>query len=486
MTTIDDAPPAESGTTAAEPELVRLSILGADTQLDVALPTGTVIAALLPDLLDLLRLPAPPVDDPDLIDRLPRWTLARIGAAPFPVEATLAEAGVVDGELLVIVDDGPSAPEALVDDVVDGLAQLAGRHALGWTAETARMLGYGAALAGTLFAVTAGRIAPVSAVVGAAVFGAMALVLLTAAILGTRAGVDPRSTATLSLCATLTAATAGSFAPQPNTAGPALATAGACGLVAALVVHRSTGVGPALHAGLSTLCALGGGAGLIAMATSGNLRSAAAVIAVVAVYVILLAPRTAIAAARLPLPPVPTLAPPLPEQVDNAVVEGVDSVAAIADLALVDLDRFARRAKLAGGYLTGIVLGASVIAAAAAVVVATGWGGSLTSLLLCGTIAVALIARGRTHADRTQSAALIAAGTACLLATLAGSDSVPAMVGGGIGVAAAAFMIGTTADAHEFSPLQRRTLELAEYAVIVAIIPLLLWLLGTYRAIREF
>ncbi|MFC0314935.1 type VII secretion integral membrane protein EccD [Gordonia phosphorivorans] len=485
MTTIDDAAGLGPALRSAEPELVRLSVLGADTQVDVALPTRTPIAALLPDLLDLLRLPDPPVDDADRIDCLPHWTLARIGAPPLPVEATLTDVGLVDGELLLVVDGRPGSPAALVDDVVDGLAHLADRQAPGWTAESARTVGYGGCLAATAFAALAARFLPLSPLLAASVLGGAALLLVAVAILGHRAGVDRRSTAVLSICAVLAATTAGSFAPQPNTLGPALATAGACGLVAALLLHRSTGVGAALHACMSTVCALLAVAGLIAMAT-GDLRTAAAIVAAVSVYSVLLAPRVAIAAGRLPLPPVPTLPPPLPEPTATVTVDGLDAVAAIAELALVDLDRLSRRARLAAGYLTGILIGACGTAVVAAFVVAGSWGGSVVSLLLCGTVAAALIARGRTHAHRTQSAALIAAGLGCLLAVLLGSGSAVAMTVGGIALAAAAFIIGTTADGHSFSPLQRRTLELAEYAVIVAIIPLLLWLLGTYRAIREF
>ncbi|GAA3965689.1 type VII secretion integral membrane protein EccD [Gordonia caeni] len=483
----------------AEPELIRVSVLGADTQLDVALPAQAPIVALLPDLLALLRLPAPPTDDPDRIGELPRWTLGRVGEAPLPAEISLAQAGVFDGELLMVREDLPSAPGALVDDVVDGLAHLAGRQSPGWTADSARLLGYAVAVAATSLAVIAGRLAAGSSPVPiAAAAGGAAVLLAAVAILAGRSGTDPRSVTTASTCAFLVAVLAGSAAPQPNSTGPSLAAAGICGLVATMVVYRCTGVGPLLHSALGTVAALGGACGLFTMGLSDDVRAAAAITAALGVYLILLAARVAIAAGRLPLPPVPTTPPPLPSIPDgDAVVDGLDGmvpdrsapadpVGAIAELALVELDDLARRSAIAAGYLTGIVAGAAAVTVAAVAVVATGYGGSVASLLFCGAVAVALLARGRTHADRTQSATLIGAGAACVLAVLVGTGSLIAAFAGGIALAATAFTIGVTADEHSFSPLQRRALEVAEYAVLVAIIPALLWLLDTYRAIREF
>lgn len=482
----------------AEPDLVRISILGADTQLDVALPAQAPIVALLPDLLALLRLPPPPSDDPDRIGELPRWTLGRVGGPPLPAEISLTEAGVLDGELLLVREDLPAAPGALVDDVVDGLAHLTGRQSPGWTADSARLLGYAVCVGAALMAVIAGRLAAgTSPITVAAAAGGAAAVLLAATLLAGRSGGDRRSVSTLSGCAFLTAALAGSAVPQPNSVGPSLATAGICGLAAVLVSYRGTGVGPRLHAGLGTLAALTTACGLVTMATSGEARAAAAVTAVLGLFTVLMAARIAIAAGRLPLPPVPTTPPPLPSVPDGeAVADGLDGVGqhgaatdpvgAIAELALVELDELARRSAIAAGYLTGVVLGAAAVTAVTVAVVAAGYGGSVASLLLSGAVAVALIARGRTHADRTQSAALIGGGAAALLATLAGTGSTLVAFTGAIVLAATAFTIGVTADQHRFSPLQRRTLEVGEYAILAAIIPLLLWLLDAYRAIREF
>ncbi len=482
-------------TVTAQPELVRISILGAGTQVDVALPATAPIVALVPDLLALLRLPPPPGDDPEAIAALPRWTLARVGDAPFPAELSLAEAGVLAGELLVLHEDLPSAPGALVDDVVDGLAHLAPRHGPGWTSDDARRLGYAACVAASLVPVIAGRLpdAPRSAVLPIA--AATAVLGLLAAFIGHRLRCDPRSLATVSVCTVLAAGLAGSLVPPPESPAAALATGGACALAAALIVHRCTGVAPRLHAFGGTAAALTTATGLAAMAWHGGLTGAAPITAALGVATVLMSARLAIAAGRLPLPPVPAVPPPPAPALAETGLEGIDAVprdpaddalGAIADLALVDLRDLERRSAVATAYLTGIVTGAVTATVLAVAATALTHRGSSAALAYCAAVAVAFLARGRTHADRVQSAALIVGGLCCLGAVLVAAQSAVAVFLGGLGIAAASFVIGVAAPSHVFSPLQRRGMEVAEYAAIAAVIPLLLQLLDAYRAIRGF
>lgn len=476
-------------TITAQPELLRISILGAETQVDVALPAQAPIIALMPDLLALLRIPPPPVDEADRVGELPRWTLGRIGQTPLAADSSLAAADVHDGELLLICPDRPTAAGAVIDDVVDGLAHLTGTRQPAWTPADARRLGRAVCLAAALVAAIAGRLAgDQQPLLIAAVGGGTAVLLLAAAVLNNRLAGDPANSTTLSSAAFIFALLAGSVVPQPNSPGPALAAAGACGMAAVVIAHRCTGLAHCLHAALATVAALVGIAGLTTMGLSGDLRAAAAVTAAAGVYTVLLAARIAIAAGRLPLPPVPNTPPPVPVVDTDEGIEGLEATRldAIADLALVDLDDLERRTRAASGYLTGIVVGAAATTAVAVLLVAIGFAGARSSLLFCGAVAVALLARGRTHADRAQSATLLTSGAACLLAVLVGSGSAVLAFLGGLALAAMAFLVGTTSENHDRSPLQRRSLEIAEYAIIVGIVPLLLWLLDVYRTIREF
>jgi len=469
----------------AEPELVRVSILGRRRQLDVALPGQLPIAALIPEVLAELRPAEPVAEQPH------GWTLARIGGPPLPPEATLEAAGVLDGELLCVQAALPTAPGAIVDDVVDGLAEATAANPE-WSARTARAVGYGLTLLGGLVAAVAGAMTGPSATV-LAVAGSAALLLLAAGVAAGRLGAEAGSVSTLCLLATLAAATAGAVAPPADLPPAQVLSGGLCALTAALLAHRCTGTAHRLWAAVLTAGFLAVLAGGTALATGLDPAGTAAVTATAALATILISARLAVAAARLPLPPVPTagtqepLPPPETVTVDglDAVPQHTDPVTAIAALALVYLDVLQVRAGLAAGYLTGIVVAAAT-AATLAVGIAATVGGSTAALAFGVAVSLALLSRARTHADRTESAVMIVAGALALLTTAAGAGSPAVLTAAAAALAVVAFTIGSTAAGHDFSPLQRRTGELAGHLVFVLVVPLLLWTLDVYRAVRGF
>ncbi|SDU54183.1 WXG100 protein secretion system (Wss), protein YukD [Gordonia westfalica] len=90
--------------TAIEPQLVRVSVLGGNTQLDVGLPAGIPIAGLIGDLVAQIESRNPnrhDPDDPDADsrgrgrphDRQNRWTLALVGQEPLPCTARCRSRG---------------------------------------------------------------------------------------------------------------------------------------------------------------------------------------------------------------------------------------------------------------------------------------------------------------------------------------------------------------------------------------------------------
>lgn len=88
-------------TVSAEPELIRVSVLGGTAQIDSGLPAHVPLATLLPDLLTALRVP----DGGDPAT----WTLARLDGSRLAPAQTLAQAGVLDGDLLLVrADRGPA------------------------------------------------------------------------------------------------------------------------------------------------------------------------------------------------------------------------------------------------------------------------------------------------------------------------------------------------------------------------------------------
>ena len=104
-------------TTPIEPALVRVSVLGGNTQLDVGLPAAVPVAVLIGELVTQITSRVPvqhDPDDPDVDpstqppDRQHRWTLALVGQEPLVPNRTLSESGVRDGDLLMLqlVDTG--------------------------------------------------------------------------------------------------------------------------------------------------------------------------------------------------------------------------------------------------------------------------------------------------------------------------------------------------------------------------------------------
>src|SRR4051812_14901674 len=100
---------------AADAAYCRLTVLAPRARVDVALPADVPVAELVPMVLEL-------VGEPEFGLRPLPWRLTGAAGGPLPPEATLAELGVLDGELLRIAPDGPAPAPPDFDDPVDALA----------------------------------------------------------------------------------------------------------------------------------------------------------------------------------------------------------------------------------------------------------------------------------------------------------------------------------------------------------------------------
>ncbi len=150
---------AESLGASAAPELVRLSLRGDRTQVDVSLPLDVPIAGLLPQLTKLMRsgdASRPAGSDDPFTKGAKRtvWTLRRYDAdSALASSLTLREAGVPDGELLRLTAERTLSAPTLYDDVVDAAARLNKAGHLGWDAASARRMTFaGVYLAAGLWA----------------------------------------------------------------------------------------------------------------------------------------------------------------------------------------------------------------------------------------------------------------------------------------------------------------------------------------------
>lgn len=137
---------AESLTTSAAPKLVRLSLLGDRTQVDVSLPLDVPIAGLLPQLAKLMRsgdASRPDGSDDAFAKEAKRtvWVLRRHDAdSALASSLTLREAGVPDGELLRLIAERTLSEPTLYDDVVDAAARLNKAGHPGWDPAAARWM----------------------------------------------------------------------------------------------------------------------------------------------------------------------------------------------------------------------------------------------------------------------------------------------------------------------------------------------------------
>ncbi|HZV48543.1 MAG TPA: EsaB/YukD family protein [Candidatus Dormibacteraeota bacterium] len=103
----------------------HVTVHGAGRRLDLTLPATVPILELTPALAQLCGA-AGSEDTP------PAWTLARAAADPFPLTCSLAEAAVLDGEVLHLVDAATWRAPVIADDHADHVRgdRLASR---GWT-----------------------------------------------------------------------------------------------------------------------------------------------------------------------------------------------------------------------------------------------------------------------------------------------------------------------------------------------------------------
>ncbi|WP_433709514.1 type VII secretion integral membrane protein EccD [Nocardia sp. CA-084685] len=486
----------------AGPDLCRVSVVGGNTQIDVGLPTTVPLGEFIADVVDMVESrDHDPTESEDAPIPARHWTLARLGHDPISPDATLTEAGVFDGELLVLRAVGTKDAPTLFDDVIDAVARLTESTFRGWNAASAAVMGQAAAVVAAVGALVLLVVAKQrgSGVVAGSVAEAVGLAALVAALIMARkyaVGTSERGNGTfasasvvLSLCA-LALVGPGAALFVPDALGPPhTVVAVAVTLVVAVAAYRLTGVGATVFAAVITLSVFGVGFGLVTMLWHNPLPKVGAGLLVAALAAVSAAARVAMAAARLPVPPVPTAGGAI-DPADHEPRPTIEGIGAIGATALPSAVGLAERARVANEYQSGFVIGATIAATAGAVLAADPGGAprwqGVTLALIAGVL---LCLRGRAFADRTQACALIMGGCLTLLAVLLGlgfgSGVGPITAAGALlGAGAVAMVVGVGGPLFEISPVARRAGEIVEYLMIVAIGPLVFWIMDFYAAAR--
>jgi hypothetical protein len=121
------------------PDRCHVTVQASNRRLDLALPATVPILELVPTLARLCQVEAEAGEVSRREATPPVWTLARAAGAPFALDSTLAEAGVLDGEVLHLVDVSAwRAPQ--VSRLGGSRTAPERRGRLAWTASTTSWL----------------------------------------------------------------------------------------------------------------------------------------------------------------------------------------------------------------------------------------------------------------------------------------------------------------------------------------------------------
>jgi type VII secretion integral membrane protein EccD len=472
-----------------------VSVIGGNTQLDVGLPSAIPVATFIGELVELIESrnpdPAETEDDAGSL-QTQHWTLARLGREPISPNRTLTESEVFDGELLVLRAVGAKETPALFDDVIDAVSRLTADSFRGWSPRAARWTGLVAAVLSSVIAMlllVSGR-AHGDGIAGAFVALGAGIAALVAATIAVRRYSDVLAATWLALAGLVLMFFAGALF-VPGTLGSPHVLLGFClTLVVAAAGYRATGVAATLFSMAITVSIFGAVGAAVHMIWDPALPKVAAGLLVGALIVISTVPRLSAVLARLPVPPVPTAGGAI-DPADHEPRPTIEGIGAIGATALPSAIGLGRRAKAANEYQTGVLTGCTLAAVIGAVGAADPLGGvRWQGIALAAVASIILALRGRSFADLTQAGSLIAGGAVIFAATAAGAalgDSDMSLIAAGalLIFAAAVVLFGIIGPHIEITPPMRRMNELFEYALIIAVIPLVLWLMGVYGMARN-
>lgn len=434
---------------AESANLVRVSVASGERVNDLVLPSRLPLAEILPDLAALVG-----ALDPYEVHE--GFTLVQPDGRALDPDTSLLAQGVQDGVLLSLVPGTGRAPGKVYDDLVEAVADAVEDRSGGWGPDQARasmLAGAGALLAvGALVLLLqrgSGGLVP-------AVAGAATLLLLLAGAVFARIRDDrPAAIVVLAGAAAygvvtaLTAVSGEPFGLPLLVAGLILA---ALGVVATFVLpQRGWTFVPCLVLGFAA-------AGLGVALTLAPSVSPARVLAVVLVATVLatsLIPWFALSTVR-------ALPPPMASETEI-----------LADPLAIDPARVAREVGRAHEVSLGLSVSVAVLVVLAApVVVGLGWAG----LALVGAAGVAQVLRTRQVLRASEVlVGLVGGAGAMATGTVAAVLAHPEWGGviGGVAGVSAIGVLAVLATPPGSSVRSARLLDLAEAAVLFALVPLL-------------
>lgn len=492
-------PDFRDGNLASAESLCRVSVLGGKTQFDIGLPANTPVANLLPELITLMKSRDRSFTDEDEEPefRSEHWTLGRIGKNPIPNHQSLIDANIHDGELLVLRSVNTNEAPVLFDDVIDAVSRINEENFGNWSVLASRWAGYIAATVASTIAVSIAlsHRSVGDSVIPGIVCAVLALAFVSAATISARYKNDQLTSTWLVVSGLIFAMGAGMLLTPQALGAPHLMFGFAATLAVAMISYRITASGPFVHSMAITGAALG--LVFTALRVLGEISYSilGAAMVSIGIFLVVIAPRLTIGLAKLPIPPVPTAGAPIDptDQERQPTIEGIGAIGAMSLPSAVTLER---RSSTGNQYLSGILFAVSAITMVgawltAAPLSAPDRGLDWKGIALATIAAIVLVLRGRSHSDVTQASVLTGAGAATALGLILGFGwgETASMGYVSFGLAALfvalAFVVGVITPTQSFSPVIRRAAELAEYGLIVLILPLAFWIAGVYGMARD-
>jgi ESX secretion system protein EccD len=454
-------------------DLSRVTIVAPRSRVDLAIPANVPLAHLLPTLLRFAG------DDlADVGAAQGGWVLSRLGGQQLDSSRTPGQLNIRDGEVLYFTTRGDAAPELVFDDVADAVAtatlERGGRWTLSTTRRASLAMGSSALVGGAAAVLFVGPPQWVGGLVGLL----MGLALVATSAILSRAMRAERAGVLFALVAICYAAVGGLLIlggdkPVGKLGAPnVLLAAVAVVVYAAILTVVTSGSTPLLLGATAGGAVIGLGAAACTMLHT-TPAGAAAVIAAVGLGLIPFLAMFATRAARVPVPAVPTG----PEDLK-------------ADEETIDGPALLTQSNRADAIMTAILGASAVIFFGVELILALD--GSLPALLFCVLLGLILLVRARPYRGRAQRVPMIAAGWAGLgfaaLGFFLTTDTLMRLtiVLPGLFVAAiAALVYGLGVAGKKIAPIWGRTLDIIEIILVVAAIPMAVWVSGLYAWVRS-
>ncbi|MFG2149478.1 type VII secretion integral membrane protein EccD [Streptomyces sp. NPDC048696] len=483
--------------TTAATGFCRVTVVAPDSRIDVALPEDIAVADVYPEILRLTGQ-TQPAGAPT------GYHLVRRDGTVLDGARTLAAQQVLDGELLSLRPFAESLPPAVFDDVSDAVASAVTRDRHLWSDDLLRGAGL---VGGVLLLVLMGFVLWYADPVDHVMHGLPGIIagsagLLLTAFAGVRARVysDRSSAVALGLGALplLLIAGSGIIGPDHGDGPGKLQFLLGCVtvLVASVTLVALTPSGDAPFVAATFLAATGTLATFVAILTESSATRTAAVCAPVAIGLVAFLPSLSARFARLPI----GYASPRSATDDF----GAEPNAA-PEARPVDAERIAAQARRGHEMLLGLVGGCAAVVVGSAAVL--GFSHSVYGQLLALTSGLAMLLRARLFRYTSQVACVLVAGIAAIALLVLGMSLNPpgdllyefvrygdrgsldirtiwlsAAVAAGAALITA---IGLIIPKKGLSPFWGRTLDLAEGAVLLSLVPLCLAVLDVFNQARS-